>query len=65
MAGPTYLTKMDVEYILNGCWICKKSPTGAHYWKEVPSVKPGMFVCIYCFESREFPLTFSSKNIGI
>ena len=52
----------DVEYILGGSWICKESPSGAHHWVEVPSVKPGVFVCIHCFKSKECPLTFNNPK---
>jgi hypothetical protein len=36
------------EYLANGQWKCRKSPTGAHYWIIV---NQGM-ICRYCSEHR-------------
>ena len=38
------------EYLANGQWKCRKSPTGAHYWLIV---NQGM-TCKYCSEHRPF-----------
>lgn len=62
MAETTYLEKEHASYIESGCWICTKSPTGAHYWKEVIIHEHGIFVCKYCYEVREFPTTFDDAK---
>jgi len=54
------LGKWDREYILSGRWICDKSPTGAHYWREYTAERRGIFICKHCFEVREFPVTLEA-----
>ena len=69
MAEPefTQINKREAKYIRDGNWICRPlpplspSPTGAHHWIEVPEVEPGIFVCKYCLENRNFPTTFSES----
>ena len=58
MFNPTSISRADAHYIRSGSWICKPSPTGAHYWVEVREIESGLFVCKYCLERRKFPLTF-------
>jgi hypothetical protein len=38
------------EYLANGQWKCRKSPTGAHYWLIVNQC----MTCRYCSEHRTF-----------
>ena len=63
MVSPSYLTKLDADYIRSGSWICKLSPTGAHHWIE--AVEMGLFVCRYCMGSRKFPTTYDINRYGI
>ena len=60
MANTSRLEKEYAQYISSGRWICSKSPTGAHYWKEVTEDESGIFVCKYCYEVRRFPVIYEA-----
>ena len=66
------LEKLYGEYLRSGVWICKPrpplkpSPSGSHYWVEVPEVERGIFVCKYCLENKVFPISYAGiiKSVG-
>jgi len=48
------------NYIEDGLWKCDKSPTGAHFWIQIPSKNGngyGEFWCKWCDKTRLFPIT--------
>lgn len=52
-------TTIDDGYLRSGVWKCSKSPTGAHYWREIRNSKPkGLFYCIHCKDVKRFPIAF-------
>lgn len=53
--------KRDIGYIESGRWRCPKSPTGAHFWLEAPSmtkVNSGNFYCKWCLDVKKMPIHF-------
>jgi hypothetical protein len=53
------------QYLESGCWRCdsRKSPTGAHYWKDLHG-HSGRFQCIYCGEKRSMGVEGAVSPVG-
>jgi len=50
------------EYVAHGRWRCSASPTGAHHWIEIGHFHhTGSFYCKWCFDSRDFPISYDSS----
>ena len=45
----------DSGYVTSDDWKCKKSPSGAHFWKEThKDYEVAIFECRYCSKERQF-----------
>lgn len=53
------------QYLESECWKChsKKSPTGAHYWKDTHG-SSGKFRCLYCGEVRKMSTDGAISPVG-
>ena len=54
------------EYLVSDVWKCDKSPSGAHYWKELQhgrySIHTEMFVCQHCGSAKRFPINYETTS---
>lgn len=56
----------DRAYVRSGVWKCRKSPTGAHFYRRMTQTKKlhrdGYFICQYCNDVRQFPTTWAEAS---
>ena len=55
--NPCTNNKEYEDYLNSDCWVCRESPTQAHYWRRldrtVEEYREGLFKCRHCGEVRK------------